>query len=181
MIRVIDNFLPPEDFLSIQKEVSKLEYSPVTLGNDPFYKLDSGVIHKSARKYWPDKTGPFEKFFERMLELNLPTEEFSMMVHVYQPGAELTWHNDGHLPGAYTFYIHDDWESNWGGELMISDPVKTEVPSRGVLDHRQDVLDPGMGRYVMPIPNRLVIMEGNEIHKVARAIRTRKSFTGFFR
>lgn len=186
MITVIDNFLTPEEFAIVQEESKQLEYEQIKIGNDPSYKLDSGIIFKTLRKHWSNKRlGSFDLFFDKLLTVDKrPSDEFSLMVHVYHPGAELAWHSDAYnWKGAYTFYIHDEWRSEWNGQLLISDPIHDHHGNNtNVFDHRQDVMDPGMGRYIEPKPNRLVLMtDKNYMHKVVRPLHMRKSFTGFFK
>lgn len=186
MIYVIDNFLPSDDFKEVQEELRELEYEQIKVGNDPSYKLDTGIIFKTVRKYWSDKRlGHFDRFFDALLDNpNIPSDVFSLMVHVYHPDSELAWHSDSYQwKGSYTFYVHETWRSEWNGQLVISDPI-TDLhgDNLNVFDHRQDVMSVGMGRYIEPLPNRLVLMVGeNYLHKVIRPRARRTSFTGFFK
>lgn len=34
------------------------------------------------------------------------------------PGTGLSWHNDSNYLGAFTFYCHNYWSPEWGGEFM---------------------------------------------------------------
>lgn len=179
-IIVIDNFLPVDDFVAIQSEAAALEYEKIPLGADIAYKLDTGDIYKTHNKFWSNEPKAFHKFFDAMQKLDLPTDVFSLMVHTYEPGAEISWHRDYASIASYSFYIHNEWRSEWGGQLLTTDAEDTQHNNGTVFDHRQDVMTPGIGQYYEPLPNRLVIIKGG-LHKVNRVQHRRKSFTGFFK
>jgi len=88
----------------------------------------------------------------------------------YHTGARATWHNDeNEYRGAFIYYVHENWERSWGGELMIGD----------------DTAKVGDGVFVLPVPNRLVILKGGTPHSVASVSirsggRARTSVAGFF-
>lgn len=180
MIEIYDNFLPSDVFKEIQQEAETLKYEKITLGDDPAYKLDTGTIFKTHNKFWSDKPKVFGKFFQAMHELDLPSDVFSLMVHVYEPGAEISWHRDYASLASYSYYIHNEWRSEWGGQLLTTDAEDTDNNNGTVFSHRQDVMTPGVGKYYEPIPNRLVIIK-DCLHKVNRVQHRRKSFTGFFK
>ena len=134
--------------------------------------------------------------------------EASLMTHVYRAGAELSWHGDGVYYGGYSFYAHSEWRHTWGGDLLIADystdlhllpyaRPKTKLYDlwgrdynmRGskfnLLNESISVSTPGMGKYFMPLPNRLMLVSGGVIHKVERVDNAagdncRVSLTGFF-
>ena len=180
MIEVYDNFLDQDTFKEIQAEADSLNYERIPLGDDIAYKLDTGNIYKTHNKFWSDKPKAMHKFFEAMQQLDLPSDVFSLMVHVYEPGAEISWHVDYSSIASYSFYIHDEWRSEWGGQLMTTNATDQTKNNGTVFDHRQDVMTPGIGQYYEPLPNRLVIIRDG-LHKVNRVQHRRKSFTGFFK
>jgi Rps23 Pro-64 3,4-dihydroxylase Tpa1-like proline 4-hydroxylase len=180
MIEVYDNFLDPITFKEIQDEAKSLRYDQIPLGDDIAYKLDTGSIYKTHNKFWSDSPKAFHKFFNAMNKLNLPSDLFSIMAHVYEPGAEISWHKDYSSIASYSFYLHDEWRSEWGGQLLTTDATDEYNHNGTVFDHRQDVMSPGIGKYYEPIPNRLVIIK-DELHKVNRVQHRRISLTGFFK
>lgn len=180
MIEVYDNFLDQKTFKQIQAEAAVLEYEKISLGNDAAYKLDTGDIYKTHNKFWSDNPKAMHTFFEAMHKLDLPSDMFSLMVHIYEPGAEISWHRDYASIASYSFYIHDEWRSEWGGQLFTTDAEDITRNNGTVFDHRQDVMSPGVGQYYEPTPNRLVIIK-DCLHKVNRVQHRRKSFTGFFK
>jgi hypothetical protein len=123
--------------------------------------------------------------------------------YVYPSGTALSWHADGSpLTGAFTFYAHPVWKAQWGGELLVAhrsrklpysgsvtpDPHSLEEKLRYRFDKRamnEHLSRPGVGRFIMAIPNRLVVLTGGNPHKVARVDpsagdRVRATISGFF-
>jgi hypothetical protein len=93
---------------------------------------------------------------------------------VYPQGTSLDWHLDsGRYTGAFTFFAHDHWRPPWGGELLLAD-------ERVAPDRWNEC-----GAFVVPRPNRLVILRGGTLHKVhkvtARAGENHRcAVSGFF-
>ncbi len=130
-------------------------------------------------------------------------ELFSGFAQVYARGVGLLWHRDSpDNAGSYTFYAHPEWNVDWGGELMLLDDEGID-PSAGIYFHRlkggvawQPHLDNedanellmrhGVGRVVLPKPNRLVVIKGGTPHCVAKVRdaagnHVRASVSGFFK
>ena len=111
--------------------------------------------------------------------------------YVYPAGSALSWHGDdsAHYTGAFIYYAHPHWNAHWGGELLLADvDPDDELP---IMAHRFDdeaysaaLMAHGAGRFVMPKPNRLVVL-GNAPHMVtpvraAAGSNVRASISGFF-
>ncbi|MGH6872381.1 MAG: 2OG-Fe(II) oxygenase [Rhizomicrobium sp.] len=93
---------------------------------------------------------------------------FSQSAWVYRRGQGLEWHSDTGWLGAYIYYMHPAWGASWGGELLVADDASHSA-----------------GRFIRPVPNRLVVMRGGTFHcinPVARAAGDcgRTSISGFF-
>ncbi len=111
--------------------------------------------------------------------------------YIYPAGSALSWHGDdsAHYTGAFIYYAHPHWNAHWGGELLVAetDP-EDDVP---IMAHRFDdeeysqlLLERGAGRFIMPKPNRLVVL-GSAPHMVtpvraAAGSNVRASISGFF-
>lgn len=187
-IIVIDNFLPQDIFVELQQEAKEHDYNLIPHGADVAYKLNTGEIYKTTRKYWSDNPEKFIKFFQHMEQLNpVDCDKFSLMVHAYRAGAEIDWHMDYSSLASYSFYVHDTWKPNWGGNLLVADTSTVDKYNNNgtVFDSNDSVLNPGYGTFYSPLPNRLVIIK-KVFHKVERVdaaagSNLRMSFTGFFK
>ena len=111
--------------------------------------------------------------------------------YVYPAGTGLSWHGDDSAlyTGAYIYYAHPHWNAHWGGELLVAEAAGAEdLP---IMAHRFDdeeysvaLMERGEGRFVMPKPNRLVVL-GGAPHMVtpiraAAGSNVRASVSGFF-
>ena len=187
-IIVIDDFLSTDDFAEMQQEAMQHEFELIPHGADIAYKLNTGDIYKTTRKYWSDAPEKFHKFFAAIKSANVvDAEKHSLMIHAYRAGAEIDWHIDYSSLASYSFYIHPEWQPNWGGNLLVSDhnTLDTKQHNGNVFDTNTNVMNPGFGTYYAPLPNRLVIIK-KVFHKVERVdlaagSNTRMSFTGFFK
>jgi hypothetical protein len=110
---------------------------------------------------------------------------------LYPQNAGLQWHDDAKFySGAFAFYYHPEWNSLWGGELLVAAPDR-RIPGwtpQHLFDNRQNsaaLLRKGMGRYLMPLPNRLVLIAPGVHHMISRVSASagdhfRASVAGFF-
>jgi hypothetical protein len=144
-------------------------------------------------------------------KLGADFDNFSARSFLYPEGTGLSWHEDAvGYTGGYVYYAHPEWNVQWGGELMIADesarPGESES-DRVVVLTRQDgalkltkirippFLDNtsqnaaigarGLGTYIAPKPNRLVVIGGGNPHMInkvsaAAGDRVRCTIAGFF-
>ncbi len=123
---------------------------------------------------------------------------------IYPTGTGLSWHDDRatRVPG-FILYCHPEWSASWGGELLVADSDCTEIPRRLHWNPMRDVetaLPYGMsadveisahlmqscpGLFVLPAPNRLVILQPGVMHAIKRVEtaageRSRRSLSGQF-
>jgi hypothetical protein len=109
---------------------------------------------------------------------------------LYPQQTGLSWHLDGGgYTGAFIYYAHREWNAQWAGELLVADT--SPAPGQMKRDHLDSsvesnwILEQGTGRYVMPKPNRLVVLRGSTLHKLQRVDATagdhvRCTIGGFF-
>ena len=146
--------------------------------------------------------------FER--NIGLPERDWAGLTAapmLYPRGTGLVWHRDTEeYTGSYTFYAHPQWNVEWGGELLMHAhdfprdsgvffhqlrrvPGEEPIPMTAHLDNEDAsaaLLAHGVGSFVMPKPNRLVIIGGGTPHTVSRVRASagrhvRASISGFFR
>lgn len=112
---------------------------------------------------------------------------------LYERNSSLYWHRDtpSVVTGSCTYYSHTNWNVQWGGELFIAHPSSLKIPDRngpsmispkevmgrgmvqlsGHLDNSEvndALMESGMGFYVMPKPNRLVVMKTGNPHTISK-------------
>lgn len=112
---------------------------------------------------------------------------------IYERNSSLYWHRDtpAVVTGSCTYYAHKQWNIQWGGELFIAHPSALNIPDNygpsmiapkevmgrgmvqlsGHLDNtevNEALMEAGMGYYVMPKPNRLVIIKTGNPHMISK-------------
>jgi hypothetical protein len=138
-------------------------------------------------------------------------ENVSARSFLYPQGTGLSWHEDAvNYTGGYAFYAHPEWNVQWGGELLVADesaraqsfdddrvPVLTrtegglrlsKIRIPPFLDNtRQNTVlgERGMGCYITPKPNRLVVIAAGNAHMInpvhhAAGDHVRCTIAGFF-
>ncbi len=128
---------------------------------------------------------------------------FTAKPFLYPQGAGLSWHEDtNNYTGAFTYYAHPEWNVQWGGELMFTGEAGADRrDSRGSIYHvnpaersgqhldnsleNARLMEQGLGQFVFPKPNRLVVVQTGVAHAVnpvtkAAGDRVRASVAGFF-
>lgn len=113
--------------------------------------------------------------------------------YLYPKGSGVSWHEDsGAYSGAFIYYAHPEWNVLWGGELLVAASDRTShAPSQAVShrfeNHKEngELLRAGLGRFVMPKPNRLVFIAPGFRHMIAKVTAAagdhpRASLAGFF-
>jgi hypothetical protein len=124
-------------------------------------------------------------------------DRISARPYVYPHDTGLSWHVDDHelYAGAFIYYAHPRWNAHWGGELLIAEVEEPEGEDEDeeleIMAYRfetepysERLLDMGCGSFVMPKPNRLVVLAGAP-HMIARVSpaaghNVRASVSGFF-
>jgi Rps23 Pro-64 3,4-dihydroxylase Tpa1-like proline 4-hydroxylase len=214
---VYDDFLDPADFTAIQRFAASLSYDRAGIGlqrhahhaargrtawrEHDGLSLHSECWHQSQRPL----ADPLERLAEQLSALIAKHQELfgrageqwseiSYRFSQYAPGQRLSWHNDGSYVGAYSYYIHPVWKRDWGGELLVANPVDARSTELAPEIRRSTTEDEwvermhrhaGGGAFVSPWPNRLMLLTGNTEHCIARVdpasggVRT--SVSGFVR
>ncbi len=123
-------------------------------------------------------------------------DHVSARAYVYPQGTGLSWHvDDSELyAGAFIYYAHPYWNAHWGGELLLAetdpdlDAQEGPMPIMGYRfeteSYSERLMDMGCGNFIMPKPNRLVLLSGAP-HMIARinpaaGASVRASVSGFF-
>ena len=146
-----------------------------------------GETGKPGPRY-PTNT-PYDGFFsavERNLTtvgdfLGLAEDEvrYVMSAYLYRSGWGIPWHVDSgegsEYKGAFTYYVHKQWRGSWGGELMILPDERHDSPTNGSIDlafaqgtglRAPSHIEDGVGTFILPKPNRLVVLRSGVLHSV---------------
>lgn len=196
---VYDDVLPPDQFSAVWAAVQNEEYMmPHISGWSKVWRLTDGVC-LGGRDYDTSKGVPegyaslMNSMFTNIAKAHpaiVPGwDRMTIRPYLYPRGTKLSWHNDLGYVGAVIFYVHPEWASTWGGELMIArtPPCATVPPPH--LDHREEdkfLGAYGTGAYITCKPNRLVLTRAGVWHSINRVDEDagdhcRASVVGFFK
>ena len=211
--RVIDDFLDEEAWTAVWTHFQFVDLLPVTRSSGA-WKLDDGVPLGGHELIWSGRDPeagssgtPIDRVVEQLLAqpdlfeglLAGDWDRVSARPYVYPHGTALSWHVDDHelYAGAFIYYAHPRWNAHWGGELLLAelpepededDEPDEELP---IMAYRfeteaysERLLEVGAGSFVMPKPNRMVVLAGAP-HMIARVSpaagqEVRASVSGFF-
>jgi hypothetical protein len=145
--------------------------------------------------------GPLKALaLERLAEwIGQPGEDwiaFTAAPYIHPAGVGMSWHADEVLyTGAFSFFVHPEWDAEFGGEFLIYDDAVTRHVADNWRNRRFDPLAVAApvhpqagctsGRFIAPIPNRLIVIKRGLMHKVNKVSplagsHVRASVTGFF-
>lgn len=171
---------------------------------------DKYSIKKELRRVFPF-CNTADIFFERMYSISHKIiglvgsgssglRGFAFVPYIYPAGTGLSWHQEnGIYAGSFIYYTNPVWKADWGGELMIADhPTGVDlcryyefsdgrkISLMNHLDSSEEdnvLMKMASGIYIMPKPNRLVVLKAGVAHKVNKVnsiAEPRVSCTGFF-
>jgi Rps23 Pro-64 3,4-dihydroxylase Tpa1-like proline 4-hydroxylase len=161
-------------------------------GKSPDWTLEIMPMPQGRRS--PPGPETLVKFFGVLRELlnrheGLPAiRRIVMAPYVYPAQTSLSWHYDGANPGdmrvgAFTYYAHQEWNAEWGGELFLTDiPERIDMPPFDNSEVSKAIMNKGHGVWISPKPNRLVVNPSDMYHKVSKtsaAAAPRLSIQGF--
>lgn len=200
---IYDEVLPTDQFNLVWQYAQRENYStPLSSGNWlKVWRLNDGQC--LGTKTYDQSDKPFNNALDALLplfieiakmnpEIITPWQDFALRTYLYPQGTKLSWHDDSRVyTGALTYYIHPKWSASWGGELMVAEvPKVIEAPVNGPhLDQEwedEHLSAIGVGQWILPKPNRLVIMKSGVMHSINRVDITagnnaRCAIVGFFK
>ena len=213
LLKILDNFLDEEEWTALWTEFQFAELHPVsrTVGA---WKLGDGVplggqeivtptrdeelVHDPEQpQRYPSNTAIDGVISALLADSDTYADvvgddwaRISARAYVYSQGSSLSWHRDDSdlYTGAFIYHAHPHWNAHWGGELLVADGTDEDLPIMGhrfeTESYSEGLLESGSGRFVMPKPNRLVIL-GGAPHAIApitsaAGSNIRASVTGFF-
>ena len=228
---VIDDFLSKEAWEEVHKYMELASYMYVgEAAWNGAWRLDDGlvmrgpsVVYGNYEPYeakFPTGTGidlliqsmvdHAPQFTKQLGEMGVSWEAFTALPMLYPKNTGLYWHRDApSWAGSYTYYVHREWNVEWGGALLIADESVKQIsddygvflsPKRsamGIIGERSFgahidntqantfLMQRGIGSYIMPKPNRLVIISQGNPHSISKVHHgagdhLRISISGFF-
>ena len=132
--------------------------------------------------------------------------DIAMRCHGYPVGSKNPWHMDMGFV-TYSYYLHKHWQINWDSTLLVlpkgsveyrqmllkleGTKQKDTYAGTGALEmfeqaeKTKNLMDYGMGTFISPKPNRLVLINKNVVHGITRVDKdagenVRLTLTGFF-
>jgi len=124
----------------------------------------------------------------------------------YPVGSKNPWHTD--MGGVtYSYYLHKHWQINWDSTLLVLPrgsveykQIMRKLPGTKQIDtyrgtgtlemfeqaeKQKNLIDYGIGTFISPKPNRLVLIGKNVVHGITRVDKdagenVRLTLTGFF-
>lgn len=212
-LTLIDNILSPENFKKLRLMVTNDVYHPVH--SDQWHKVwrlwdgnpmrgttvlynPRGVFHFHGPVY-PTNTS-MDLFIEALREAVKMVPEvigreetnwvgIEISPWIYPPGSALSLHWDARrYTGGFTYFLHAQWGTHWGGELIVESPrVAPDVDAELYIAENgdEDKEDKGIGLAITPKPNRLALIGPDRPHRIARVdanagSHVRLSIAGFF-
>jgi len=166
---VINDFLPLELFESVcnydynskysDKSATKLWSEGLYKDNKGVKTLESVVSLYGIASIKEDKIESEENIFRDVLQIlkdciYIPYQkksEIRLNYYEYQKHSGINWHDDGNDTLNYSFYIHKEWNENWGGETLID-------------------TNRGLPLSVTPHPNSIVVIKSGTRHKVCSVV-----------
>jgi|TARA_R100001460_G_scaffold19937_1_gene41282 Rps23 Pro-64 3,4-dihydroxylase Tpa1-like proline 4-hydroxylase len=158
---IINDFLPNELFKKIKNYNYKHNYSShddwekgLYLDKDNFKTMRNINVQEKIAVFENEKIKGdeiFQQFFRILL--NCPyipfqtNSKITLSYYEYEKFSGINWHDDGKYTLNYSFYIHESWDNNWGGETLID-------------------TERGLPLASYPYPNTLLAIKNNIQHKV---------------
>ena len=159
---IIDNFLPVDLFTKISNFNFVTEESSFNKWDDNLFKdqdknltvtevKQSKIFAEIKKDKIKTDYSIFKDFLNTFTKCPFIPYQKNSYIHIcyyeYKKYSGINWHNDGDYTLNYSFYIHDEWDGNWGGETLI---------------------DTGRGLPLasLPKPNSLLVIKNGIQHKV---------------
>ena len=161
---IISNFLPQELFLKIVNynfKINNKRTSHLDWGKNLYEDFEQNKTMEEVKT--SDSIGFFKKgkidaddvIFENLIKIIVDCpfiphrfdSKMSVRYYEYNKFSGINWHDDGTYTINYSFYIHNEWNKDWGGETLI---------------------DSGRGLPLAcyPEPNSLLVVKNKVFHKV---------------
>ena len=178
--RVQDEVLPPEAFADLQRLLAGAAFEKVHQpGRGYAWRPEDGDPSATINCFHDGAEPWASSLFEALLrpEASRPLVDtgwktVSARAFRHFAGSGLSWHTDDpSYVGAWVYFAHPTWDCHWGGELLVADPScqGRQWRQSGEASRRSEnalVGEMGVGSWLFPKPNRLVVIAAGHMHRV---------------
>ena len=178
--RVQDEVLSPQAFADLQRLLASATFEKVHQpGRGYAWRPEDGEPTATTPCFHDDPQPWAASLFEVLLQpeafqplVGTGWKAVSARAFQHFAGSGLSWHTDDpSYAGAWVYFAHPAWDCHWGGELLVADPSCQGKQWRqsGEASLRSEnalVSEVGVGRYLFPKPNRLVVIAPGHMHRV---------------
>jgi Rps23 Pro-64 3,4-dihydroxylase Tpa1-like proline 4-hydroxylase len=194
-IQVFDNVISSEEFEKLHDWFNAIPYAWKNAQeewNKAWSTTDGSILLGRKMFFSPslnEELSPDDQALKPILnQIKHAVDEFiglenvvqvGITPYVWPPGVGLSWHTDSNYIGTFTYYVHKHWGANWSGEFLTieadsyiekPDGLKWRVFDNADLENL--IVEHGIGHFIQPKPNRLVIGKAGDngiLHKVNRS------------
>lgn len=191
---IVDHIFEPEVFKKFWAYFNQLDFAYRSMtGWCKVWRINDGQVLAGAPHY--HKRAPFNTPLDWLHKTILALvdnyvsdivgkegedwNDILLTPYIYPAGTKISWHDDFSYSGACIFYPHLEWNQHWGGELLVAkgppkeEYAKIKEETKDFENMTRDYVLPvlnyyGMGRYVAPLPNRMVFTKGEVWHAINR-------------
>jgi hypothetical protein len=164
LVKMIDEFLPSEDFIAFQRWAYQVDCCKTRADYQwAEYLVRDFAECKISEPFWsnnPALAPDAQNFLTQLSGLVDIAEQaaFQLMIYRWQPTSGIGMHTDGNHDVAFTFYLNDNWDPHWGGDFIYYDNIEAAKS--------------GTGRSIQPMGNRLMMNRGGSDHKISYTSQT---------
>ena len=140
MINIDDQALIIENFLQLElfKKIANFKYDKPKTSykhwTEGLYKDEKNILTMKEVKFSnviasieKGKIKSDDPIFEEFIKIliNCPSlpyqinSRLDILYYEYERLSGINWHDDGKYTINYSFYIHNEWNPDWGGETLI--------------------------------------------------------------
>lgn len=136
-IKQYESFLSEELFLEVQKFVESLINDNQKPLSTSFGTWQKELIKASTPilryEFNLTETDLFQKI-KKEFESKIPYKVVNIIVHTMPKLSYIPWHNDSHVKAAFSLYLNEKWDSDWGGVFMykIDNEIRAVEPNRNL-------------------------------------------------
>ena len=119
-ITKFNSFFSKEVYSELKERVDTLVKTEPERFNTSL-QWDPGLVNTSALILRYDLTSDDAVIFQKIkkeIESKIQYYVKQITIHILPNLSYITWHSDKHVKAAFTVYLNENWNADWGGYLM---------------------------------------------------------------